>query len=291
MKRPSNTFFILYVLAVLGTISTYSKNYGASVFSPAGIIDCFAAPALGAALFTGLIKFGISLYKKYSGQAGLVPATNETRAVIPTPVDAVLAKTPWYKNLKIVIPSAVVLLLIASSLFGQNNKVSKYSDLFLEQERMISDDLQQWNIAALPISQVVQSLSDGSMSIPDAQNKVVTTMPELQKALRKLDSDCTKVQSEISGTSPEIQTINTMFNMLRVGCQTTAQETDLVLAIYKQQISGFGTQENISTLADKLTALNKQKNDAGVAALDAMKQYLSPDQLKRAGTLKGLLSN
>ena len=290
MKRPSNLFFIIFGLGVFGSVTTYSKNYGGSVLSLAGIIDCFAVPALAAAIFSGLVTFGTSIYDKFKSPKALGLVESEKLVDSITTVSSA-PKKPWYKNLKIIIPSAVVLILIVSSFFGQNKTLSKYSDLFLEQERMISDDLQQWNIAVLPISQVVQSLSDGSISIPDAQNKVVTTMPELQKALRQLDSDCPKVQSEISGTSSDIQTINTMFNLLRVGCQTTAQETDLVLAIYKQQISGFGTQENISALADKLTALNKQKNDAGVAALDAMKQYLSPDQLKRASTLKGLLSN
>jgi hypothetical protein len=290
MKRPSNTFLVLYIIITASTISSYHKNYGLNVFSIPGLFDCFLVPALGAGILTWLINFGNSLYRKYRGRTDLA-ATNPQISIKTVPLESLDSKKPWFKNLKIVIPSVVVLLLIVSSLFGQNNKISKYSDLFLEQERMISDDLQQWNIAALPISQAVQSLSDGSTTIPDAQNKVVTAMPELKKALRQLDSDCPKVQKEVSGTSSDIQTINTMFNMLRVGCEATAQETDLVLAIYTQQISSRHTPELIISLANKLAEVQKRKSDASIAALDAMKQYLSPDQLKRVSTLKGLLSN
>ena len=62
---PSKIVFLsFYGLGVVSTLLNYHKQYGASPFSLAGIIDCFVVPLILAAVFTGIYKVINKLVKK-----------------------------------------------------------------------------------------------------------------------------------------------------------------------------------------------------------------------------------
>ena len=65
MQNRKNVFWITYAIIVASTVLNYKKQYGASVLSLAGIIDCFAVPFIGAAVVTALISLGFRLFHKF----------------------------------------------------------------------------------------------------------------------------------------------------------------------------------------------------------------------------------
>jgi hypothetical protein len=64
MKNRKYMFGFFYVLGILGTAPSYTKQYGGSIFSLAGIIDCFVVPLIGAAVFTAIVSIGLKILKK-----------------------------------------------------------------------------------------------------------------------------------------------------------------------------------------------------------------------------------
>ena len=64
MKNRKNIFWIVYAITVVSTLLNYRNTYGMSVFSIAGIIDCFIMPLIGAAIITGLITLAFKVFNK-----------------------------------------------------------------------------------------------------------------------------------------------------------------------------------------------------------------------------------
>ena len=68
MKKYRYFFLGFYAFSVLGSVQTYSKQYGMEVFSLVGIIDNFVVSLLPAAIFTGIVilihKLYLRLFKK-----------------------------------------------------------------------------------------------------------------------------------------------------------------------------------------------------------------------------------
>jgi hypothetical protein len=65
MKNRKYVFGIFYILGIFGTAPSYTKQYGGSIFSLAGIIDCFVVPLIGAAVFTAVVSIGVRIFKKF----------------------------------------------------------------------------------------------------------------------------------------------------------------------------------------------------------------------------------
>jgi len=64
MKNRKNIFWIVYAITVVSTVLNYRNTYGMSVFSIAGIIDCFIVPLIEAAIITGLITLAFKVFNK-----------------------------------------------------------------------------------------------------------------------------------------------------------------------------------------------------------------------------------
>jgi hypothetical protein len=62
MKQYKYFFIGFYLLAVLGSVQGYKKQYGMEVLSPIGIFDNFVFSLLPAAIFTAIVMLIHKLY-------------------------------------------------------------------------------------------------------------------------------------------------------------------------------------------------------------------------------------
>ena len=200
------------------------------------------------------------------------------------------AESPNKKGKVILVVSAILFVVILFSI-GLRGTDTSEGDRFFEEQKRISKIAGEWNREVAPLISLIQAISDGSVSVTEAQETGTDLQSRLSPILMKLGAECADVPNEEITGQGEQRAIQLSWRMLFVLCEVTPQQYTETLSIYKAQISATGTQEDIDYHVAQLSALGERKKAAAREALDAFAPYASPSELANIERMRALLGS
>jgi|GEM_PF-3938496 len=170
----------------------------------------------------------------------------------------------------VVIP---IVVLSNSKSLNQNE-----GDKYFEVEQRISKVIGEWNVAATPISEAVQLISNGQMDAAQARQIASDTSSKFAVIHNKLYDECSSIPKyDLNSTGFEFA-IAKAYDAIKVSCDLLPQESVEILSLVKAQISETGTQADVDYHQTEIAIIIEKRRTAMLESLDAMEPYLNEAQ-------------
>jgi hypothetical protein len=170
----------------------------------------------------------------------------------------------------VVIP---IVVLSNSKSLNQNE-----GDKYFEVEQRISKVVGEWNVAATPISEAMQLITNGEMDAAQARQIIGDTSSKFAVIHNKLDDECSTIpEYDLNSTGFEFASAKA-YDALKVTCDLLPQESIEILALVNAQISPIGTQADIDYHQNEIAVIIEKRRTALYESLDAMEPYLNEAQ-------------
>jgi hypothetical protein len=186
----------------------------------------------------------------------------------------------YFKSKRGVALGAILFILVASYLLSRNSNssFSAQGDKYFSIEQKISAVVGEWNVAATPISEAVQSISNGTMSTAEARQVAGEASSNFAVIHNKLFDECSAIPGYDLNATDEEGAIAKAYNALKITCDLLPQESFEILALVNEQISPIGTQERIDYHSNQITIIIEKRKKAVLDSLDALDPYVTDAQ-------------
>jgi hypothetical protein len=170
----------------------------------------------------------------------------------------------------VVIP---IIVLSNSKSLNQNE-----GDKYFEIEQRISKVIGEWNVAATPIYEAVQLISNGQMDAAQARQIASDTSSKFAVIHNKLYDECSSIPMyDLNSTGFEFA-IAKAYEAIKVSCDLLPQESVEILSLVTAQISETGTQSDIDYHQTQIAIIVEKRRTAMLESLDAMEPFLNEAQ-------------
>ena len=194
-----------------------------------------------------------------------------------------------YKAIYIVAGiGAFFLILVLTSL---NNSGKSDGDKYFEIEQGISAVIKDWNVAATPISQAIQSISNGTMGAAEARQIAGEASTQFALISNRLEDACSLIPEYDINAPGRDGAFAKSYDALHVTCDLLPQESTEILLLVGEQISEGGTQANIDYHSNQIALIIEKRRNAIVESIDALVPYLSEAQKNNVDRLRAVLTN
>jgi membrane protein implicated in regulation of membrane protease activity len=286
-------FWVFVTLAALSGVSAIQRvsesgGVNTSTFSLlSGFID-----ALLVIFSTYIFIIPIYLVRKFLRKKNKVDAKsaaepsqveNESTQVESSGVARVKSKKPF-----IFVGAGVLVPILIWSAIGNSQSEG---DKFFEIEQRISKVVGKWNVAATPIAEAIQLISEGSMGAAEARALISTTSSKFAVIHNELNDECLAIPEYDATETGESGAIGKAYNALRVTCNLIPQQSAEVLFLVSEQISPYGTQERIDYHAEQIQKFRQQRFNALIEALKALRQYGSDGEVAQIDQILSYVEN
>jgi len=185
-----------------------------------------------------------------------------------------------FRSRKGVVLGVIVFIAIASALLSRNsnNSFSAQGDKYFNIEQKISAVVKDWNVAATPISEAVQSISNGTMNAAQARQVAGEASSNFAVIHNKLFDKCSAIPNYDLSAPNEEGALAKAYDALKVTCDLLPQESIEILALVTEQISPIGTQERIDYHSNQIAILIEKRKKAVLDSLDALDPYVTDAQ-------------
>ena len=185
-----------------------------------------------------------------------------------------------FKSKKWVTLGVILFILVTFYLISRNsnNSFSAQGDKYFSIEQKISAVVGEWNVAATPISEAAQSISNGKMNTAQARQVVGEASSNFAVIHNKLSDECSAIPNYDLNAKDEEGAIAKAYDALKVTCDLLPQESFEILALVTEQISPIGTQERIDYHSNQITIIIEKRKKAVLDSLDALDPYLTDAQ-------------
>jgi hypothetical protein len=174
--------------------------------------------------------------------------------------------------------SAVVVVILIVVIFNPKSLNQNEGDKYFEVEQRISKVVGEWNVAATPISEAMQLITNGEMDAAQARQIIGDTSSKFAVIHNKLDDECSTIpEYDLNSTGFEFASAKA-YDALKVTCDLLPQESIEILALVNAQISPIGTQADIDYHQNEIAVIIEKRRTALYESLDAMEPYLNEAQ-------------
>jgi hypothetical protein len=182
-------------------------------------------------------------------------------------------RTKYLSTISIILVVVAIAILSNSKTSNQNE-----GDKYFEVEQRISKVVGEWNVAATPISEAMQLISNGEMDAAQARQIIGDTSSKFAVIHNKLGDECSKIpEYDLDSTGFEFASAKA-YDALKVTCDLLPQESVEILSLVNAQISQTGTQADIDYHQNEITIIIEKRRTAILESLDAMEPYLNDAQ-------------
>lgn len=195
--------------------------------------------------------------------------------------------TSMNSNTKILISFFVVATLIGSVLLGQNKfSLEAEGDKYFEVGQRISKVMGEWNIAATPIAQAIQRVSDGTMSTLEARQVATSSNSSFTLIMKNLREACSYIPKYNLNAGGEEGAVAKGYEALRVTCDYLPQQAVEALLLLTEQISPIGTQAGVDYHQSEIAKIIEIRRQAALDSVDAMMPYATQAEKDLLNRLK-----
>jgi hypothetical protein len=175
------------------------------------------------------------------------------------------------------ICAAIVVILIVV-LASSKSSYENEGDEYFEVEQRISKVIGEWNVAATPISEAIQLISNGQMDAAQARQIASDTSSKFAVIHNKLYDECSSIPMyDLNSTGFEFA-IAKAYDAIKVSCDLLPQESVEILSLVEAQISETGTQADVDYHQNEIAVIIEKRRAAMIESLDAMEPFLSESQ-------------
>lgn len=184
-------------------------------------------------------------------------------------------------DIKVKVAGALVLaffipIMIALSIPYEVSKSE--GDKYFEIEQRISAVIKEWNIAATPISEAIQLISNGQMNAAQARQIASDTSSKFAVIHNKLYDECSSIPKyDLSSTGAEFA-VAKAYDAIKVSCDLLPQESIELLSLVNAQISETKTQSDVDYHQNQIAIIIEKRRTAMLESLDAMEPFLNEAQ-------------
>jgi hypothetical protein len=180
------------------------------------------------------------------------------------------------------IPMSITIIFILVLILGSGRIFSSSpeaeGDKYFEVQQRITKVVGEWNVAATPISEAVQLISNGEMSSSEARQVLSETSSKFAVIHNKLDDECLTIPKyDLNSSGFKFATAKA-YDALKVTCDLLPQQSVEILALVNQQISLSGTQAGIDYHLNQITMIVESRRTALFESMDALEPYLTEAQ-------------
>ena len=174
--------------------------------------------------------------------------------------------------------SAVVIVILIAVFFNPKSLNQNEGDKYFEVEQRISKVVVEWNVAATPISEAMQLITNGEMDAAQARQIIGDTSSKFAVIHNKLDDECSTIpEYDLNSTGFEFASAKA-YDALKVTCDLLPQESIEILSLVNAQISPTGTQTQIDYHSNQISIIIEKRRRAMLESLDAFEPYLTEAQ-------------
>ena len=185
-----------------------------------------------------------------------------------------------YKNRnKYLFAICAAIVIIPIVVFSNSKSLNQNEgDKYFEVEQRISKVIGEWNIAATPISEAVQLISNGQMDAAQARQIVSDTSSKFAVIHNKLYDECSTIPKyDLNSTGFEFASAKA-YDALKVTCDLLPQESVEVMSLVIAQISATSTQADVDYHQNEIAIIIEKRRTAMLESLDAMEPFLNEAQ-------------
>jgi hypothetical protein len=204
-------------------------------------------------------------------------ASKDKNAILTDDTSLVQVKYKNRNKYLFAICATIVVILIA--VFSNSKSLNQnQGDEYFEVEQRISKVIREWNVAATPISEAVQLISNGQMDAAQARQIVGDTSSKFAVIHNRLDDECSTIPKyDLSSTGFEFA-IAKAYDAIKVTCDLLPQESVEVMSLVIAQISATSTQADVDYHQNEIAMIIEKRRTAMLESLDAMEPYLNEAQ-------------
>lgn len=181
-----------------------------------------------------------------------------------------------------VLSNRKIVFLVVSVIFGffivQQSTVGNPGDEYFKIEQKISAVVSDWNIAAKPLSDAIQSISSGQMQGVEAMQVVSEGSRKFAEINNRLYEECSKIPNYDVNAAGVQGAIGKSYDALKVTCDNLPQEGTEVLLLIREQISPSGTQAQIEYHSNQIAQILEKRKNALIISANALMEYANEGQ-------------
>jgi hypothetical protein len=182
------------------------------------------------------------------------------------------------RNNYLFVISIIVIVFLIVIFFNSKPLNRNEGDKYFEVEQRISKVIGEWNVAATPISEAMQSITNGDMDAAQARQIIGDTSSKFAVIHNKLDDECSTIPKyDLNSTGFEFASAKA-YDALKVTCDLLPQESIEIISLVNAQISETGTQADIDYHQNEIAIIIEKRRTAMLESLDAMEPYLNEAQ-------------
>ena len=275
----SDGIFITYLVITGIVIILSAKDMLADISGIPGALLVISAAALVIAYMYIIFLIVLIPRRIFDKRKGI---TKHAKLVLDNSGNEQVTKTTKFKfNLNAKIATAVVLAFVILPIIALNipdDFSESDGDKYFEVEQRISKVIVEWNVAATPISEAVQLITNGEMDAAQARQIIGDTSSKFAVIHNKLDDECSTIpEYDLNSTGFEFASAKA-YDALKVTCDLLPQESIEILSLVDAQISPTGTQTQIDYHSNQISIIIEKRRRAMLESLDAFEPYLTEAQ-------------
>ena len=275
----SDGIFIAYLVITGIVIILSAKDMLADISGIPGALLVISAAALVIAYMYIIFLIVLIPRRIFDKRKGI---TKHAKLVLDNSGNEQVTKTTKFKfNLNAKIATAVVLAFVILPIIALNipdDFSESDGDKYFEIEQRISKVIGEWNVAATPISEAVQLISNGQMDAAQARQIASDTSSKFAVIHNKLYDECSSIPMyDLNSTGFEFA-IAKAYEAIKVSCDLLPQESVEILSLVNAQISETGTQSDIDYHQTQIAIIVEKRRTAMLESLDAMEPFLNEAQ-------------
>lgn len=195
-----------------------------------------------------------------------------------------LVRRPFWKSK---LFYSISLVVGGLALIGHLNQPSRLSGLSPVMDS-INSSIHQVSLAEVPLSASILGVSDGSLTIEEAQTKWINAESGMSIALSGLRAACETLPSATKATTQEDRIFNASINAYSIICSGFPIEYAESIAVFKAQITPGDTQADVNLHLAKIRQLGIERRQAFAKLVTASEGFFPKSE---TDALKAMINN
>ena len=275
----NDAIFITYSVIAGIAIILSAKDILADISGIAGALLVIPAAALAMA-YVYIIFLIVLIPRRILDKRKGIP--KHTKLGLNNSGNEQATKTTKFRfNLNAKIAIAIVLAFFIPPIIALNipNEISKSDgNKYFEIEQRISKVINEWNVAATPISEAIQLISKGEIDAAQARQITGDTSSKFAVIHNKLNDECALIPKYDLDSSGQEFAEAKAYDALKVTCDLLPQESIEILSLVNAQISPTGTQAKIEYHQNQIAIIIEKRRQAMIESLNALEPYITQAQ-------------